>query len=109
MKRGHVENMRGYPISQSMMCLISFGHPENVLLQSLTFLGDTRKFSKMTKAFDALKDRLVKAGCVVTDTAPGEFKAVRYSDEELVAWVEQETNAAIFDLLLSDKPVYWGG
>jgi len=62
----------------------------------------------MTKAFEALKDRLVKAGCTVKGTGPGEFMAVRYSDEELVAWVEKEANAAILDLLLSDKPVYWG-
>ena len=30
----------------------------------------------MTKAFEALKDKLAKAGCDVTDTAPGEFVAV---------------------------------
>jgi len=30
----------------------------------------------MTKAFEALKDRLAEAGCEVTDIAPGEFSAM---------------------------------
>jgi hypothetical protein len=62
----------------------------------------------MTKAFEALKDRLAKSGCDVTDTAPGEFVAVRYSEEELIAWVEKEALYVMFDLLHGKQSIYWG-